>query len=55
MWHRLRSQLCWLTGHKRKERVKTKDNRRRKNPVDGDTRNYKGDVGEWEREGRVNE
>ena len=55
MWHRLRSQLCWLTGHKRKERVKTKDNRWRKNPVDGDTRNYKGDVGEKEREGRVNE
>ena len=48
-------QPCWLTGHKRKEKSKRKGQQTQKNLVDGDTRNYKGDVGEWEREGRVNE
>ena len=44
MWQKLCSQSCH-TGHKGKERVKEKDNSQKRNPVDGITRNYKGDVG----------
>ena len=55
MWHKLRASRVGLLVTKEKRRVKEKDNRHKKNLVDGDTRNYKGDVGEWEREGRVNE
>ena len=39
------AQLVMATGHK-KEREKEQDNRQKKNPVDGDTENYKGYVGE---------